>query len=613
MKVKVYMQDWFYNAGIVGFIKILEHSDNDFTVKKENYIEFDTEDLRNFHKYYFKYFFDKYNIAEKMENRITESFDKIRMNIHLDSDDKDELKKAQEKIKSEKKYIKTSIKSQLDKIKKIDEDIFNEMNEKYAEIDSIKEKEDLEKLDAIQECLINNLKNEKINKRTTMNLFKSILSKSYFGQNSFLNVLKTALPYEEQQEIMYEDYILNIIECGFLNDILEDKYSMDEIKKYIQENIQYMNKDFSDIYSNIMKKYIDKDLESLKNYIRTSVLESCSMCGEARLKTVDYSEGSFVPLAVSSKNMRNFFWKQNVKLPVCNLCNLILFCIPAGITSITKTIKENGDYKEKEILSFVNYDTNLNSLIRTNNNFSNNSKKEDGKNNPYASIILDIVEQDKKISSWQLQNIFVVEFDVEYGAYSRMEYFNIKRYIATFFMKYAEKTLNQISDYKYKLQLIDNIMKNKDISTIINNRLLEELNSDKKQKYAYNSFLATKIRLSLNLLKKEDFGVDEIIEKNNKKLYALYSMGVEIHEQLKLKNEDNKLNGFTYKMLNSIKLGNKKEFMDSVIRIHMFMQKDISPIFLEVMQDNDLDFESIGHSFVSGLISNRFDKNKVES
>ena len=61
-------------------------------------------------------------------------------------------------------------------------------------------------------------------------------------------------------------------------------------------------------------------------------------------------------------------------------------------------------------------------------------------------------------------------------------------------------------------------------------------------------------------------------------------------------------------MLNSIKAGNKKEFMDVVIRIHMSMGKDISPIFLEVMQDTDLDFESIGHSFISGLISNKFEK-----
>lgn len=99
-----------------------------------------------------------------------------------------------------------------------------------------------------------------------------------------------------------------------------------------------------------------------------------------------------------------------------------------------------------------------------------------------------------------------------------------------------------------------------------------------------------------------------IIEKNNNKLKVLYSLGMQIHEELKRKGEDNKLNGYTYKMLNSIKAGNKAEFMDIVIRLHMFMGKDVSPIFLEVMQDTNLDFESIGHSFMSGLISNKFEK-----
>ena len=102
------------------------------------------------------------------------------------------------------------------------------------------------------------------------------------------------------------------------------------------------------------------------------------------------------------------------------------------------------------------------------------------------------------------------------------------------------------------------------------------------------------------------------IEKNNKKLNVLYNLGISMHEELKAKNESNKIDGYVYKMLNSIKAGNKKEFMDIVIRIHMSMGKDISPIFLEVMQDTDLDFESIGHSFVSGLISNKFEKKDEE-
>ena len=104
--------------------------------------------------------------------------------------------------------------------------------------------------------------------------------------------------------------------------------------------------------------------------------------------------------------------------------------------------------------------------------------------------------------------------------------------------------------------------------------------------------------------------LDEIqkeIKKNNDKLYVLYNLGIQIHEQLKKTGEENKLSGYTYKMLNSIKSGNKKDFMDIVIRIHMSMGKDVSPIFIETMQDTSLDFESIGHSFLSGLISNKYE------
>ena len=66
-------------------------------------------------------------------------------------------------------------------------------------------------------------------------------------------------------------------------------------------------------------------------------------------------------------------------------------------------------------------------------------------------------------------------------------------------------------------------------------------------------------------------------------------------------------------MINSIKANNKKEFLDIIIRLHLFMEKDVSPIFLEVMQDGNLDFATIGHSFLAGLISNEYQKpEKIE-
>ena len=102
MKIKVYLNDWFYNAGIVGFLRILEANDDEFAIKRNNYIEFDTESLRKFHKYYFKYFFQKYNVAENVENRTKNSFDYLENNIEVILENKDKEKERKDKIKSKK-------------------------------------------------------------------------------------------------------------------------------------------------------------------------------------------------------------------------------------------------------------------------------------------------------------------------------------------------------------------------------------------------------------------------------------------------------------------------------------------------------------------------------
>ena len=102
MKRRVYLNDWFFNCGIVGFLKVLEWNQDEFAIKKENYIEFDTEDLRNFHKYYFKYFYDNYNVAQKVKDRTKNAFEYIENNIEKEIEDKEEQKNVKNKIKSNK-------------------------------------------------------------------------------------------------------------------------------------------------------------------------------------------------------------------------------------------------------------------------------------------------------------------------------------------------------------------------------------------------------------------------------------------------------------------------------------------------------------------------------
>ena len=603
MKTKIYLSDWFYNAGIVGFYRIFK--DKEKLEIKDNYIEFDTKELRNFADEYFEYFFTQYNVAERTMQRVANNLKIISQNLTKEPSNKEDENRIKEAIKTQKTYFKNTIKGQLIKIKKFDEDTYETISNAMNKIDEIKDKEQVQELDEIYALIKENLEKTNINQKLTMNFFKSILSNSYFGQPSFLNVVKSSLPYEEQKEVMYKDYISNIIEMDFIKDILSNKYDINEIKEIINKNDQaQLTNQIIKIYQNILKK---KDLNQIQEYLKEKALSDCSMCNSEEILPSQYSEGNFIPLAVSSDNMSNFFWNQNVNLQICDICKLILFCIPAGVTSIIKTVKDNGEYKEQNVYSFVNYDTNITELIKTNNNFRDRSKKEKTNYNPYAEIILDIVDQNKQISNWQLENIFVVEFDAEYRAFSRMEYFNITRPVAEFFTKYATDSLNKIKDYKYRVQVVDYILKNKDTKIIINNRIRDNFTNDIKNNI--DSYYATKARMDINLLKKGDKNM-EGIEKNNKKLGAIYNIGIATREKFKQKNMENKLDGYIYKMLNCIKQGNKNDFMDIIIRLHISIEESISPIFIESMKEGDLAFEDIGHSYLAGLASNRYEKNE---
>lgn len=191
-----------------------------------------------------------------------------------------------------------------------------------------------------------------------------------------------------------------------------------------------------------------------------------------------------------------------------------------------------------------------------------------------------------------------------------MEYFNITKPIATFFTKYAEESLNKIYDYKYRVQIVDHILKNKDILIDINNKIRDNF----KQKIQNNvdSYYATKVRMNLNMLKKGENDMNETTQANNKKLAALYNMGISTREAFKEKNAENKLEGYIYKMLNCIKQGDRNEFMDIVIRLHISIEKSVSPIFIESMKEEGLTFEDIGHSYLSGLASERYKKEEEE-
>lgn len=58
-KIRLEMEDWLYNSGLVGLYSILKESDDSIIVNG-NYIEFDSKVLENFEEKYFNYFINKY-------------------------------------------------------------------------------------------------------------------------------------------------------------------------------------------------------------------------------------------------------------------------------------------------------------------------------------------------------------------------------------------------------------------------------------------------------------------------------------------------------------------------------------------------------------------------
>jgi CRISPR-associated protein Cst1 len=100
-KIKLYMEDWMKNAGIVGIYNILKHLEDDVEFNGD-YVEFEIESLVNFEEKYYKYFREKYKDVTVYSSLINNIEYLIRINEN-DVDTK--------KYKKELKYIKDKLKN----------------------------------------------------------------------------------------------------------------------------------------------------------------------------------------------------------------------------------------------------------------------------------------------------------------------------------------------------------------------------------------------------------------------------------------------------------------------------------------------------------------------
>ncbi|HCU2886272.1 TPA: type I-B CRISPR-associated protein Cas8b1/Cst1 [Clostridioides difficile] len=604
MKLRVYRGDWFFNMGIVGFLNIIKKADKQAEIFiMEDYIEFDSLFLENFHEYYFNYFMDEYDVSKRIKKNIDYSINFI--------------KSKPDRIKDGIKKIKDSVKQQNDKIKKFDEEKFNMIKEKLDSMSKIKSYDEFDSLEALVDETIDIFKIKSINDRLTANLYKYVVQDNYFGQVSFFNVAKAKLDLDGLKQVMFNDYLRQIIYFGELEDLLEEN-DYDKLKNYLNDRLNSIAKDINEkkvskssintiekIMKEINKNFIkkNKSIEDIKKYMDS--LEVCEMCGLYKGILDEYSESNFAPLGVSTNNARNMFWNQAYVPSICDICKLILFCTPAGATYTRKNYLIN---EENEFYLFVNMDTCINELFERNNSLkAQKSEYSDSKDeNPFNQLIKSIVEENTLKSEWQLRNILFVEFKASIDSKKcKINYFNIPTYLAKFFVK-ENKKIQSIYDYKLKSNVLDLILKSKDLKHLINNTLRNIVKSNLESNNKSNisglsCFNVFQLRTILNNYKRGVYKMDY------KKLRKIYESGCEIHDYYIDKNAKNKIEGITYKILNLIKVGNKNDFMQTILRIFSPSEKTPPEEILQIFVEEDLDFESVGYAFVTGLISGKYE------
>ncbi|MDL0371658.1 type I-B CRISPR-associated protein Cas8b1/Cst1, partial [Clostridioides difficile] len=543
MKLRVYRGDWFFNMGIVGFLNIIKKADKQAEIFiMEDYIEFDSLFLENFHEYYFNYFMDEYDVSKRIKKNIDYSINFI--------------KSKPDRIKDGIKKIKDSVKQQNDKIKKFDEEKFNMIKEKLDSMSKIKSYDEFDSLEALVDETIDIFKIKSINDRLTANLYKYVVQDNYFGQVSFFNVAKAKLDLDGLKQVMFNDYLRQIIYFGELEDLLEEN-DYDKLKNYLNDRLNSIAKDINEkkvskssintiekIMKEINKNFIkkNKSIEDIKKYMDS--LEVCEMCGLYKGILDEYSESNFAPLGVSTNNARNMFWNQAYVPSICDICKLILFCTPAGATYTRKNYLIN---EENEFYLFVNMDTCINELFERNNSLkAQKSEYSDSKDeNPFNQLIKSIVEENTLKSEWQLRNILFVEFKASIDSKKcKINYFNIPTYLAKFFVK-ENKKIQSIYDYKLKSNVLDLILKSKDLKHLINNTLRNIVKSNLESNNKSNisglsCFNVVQLRTILNNYKRGVYKMDY------KKLRKIYESGCEIHDYYIDKNAKNKIEGITY-------------------------------------------------------------------
>lgn len=540
--IRLELSDWLYNAGVVGVVNILQHSDVHVT-RKANYVEFDASELENFDEKYFKYFIDKYEKFTSWYKII--SFEDFIDNFNFATISEKEINDINDYIEyTKKKLTSNSYKNGYGNVENKSIDLISE-EKKLKKVKLGKKQEPTEVVEQVK------------------------------AQFKILKFIIQYLKLEEVKRI--------IIAKNIIYDVIQNFWEgVSFLHK--SKNTEDVYKEYKSYFINPAFEYLDKDKEKYKFQCF-----SCNNKIQGLSKNSSYELTWISKMGVDSARKSSHFWNMNSDAYVCPICNLVYSCIPAGFT----VLRGRG--------LFINENSSMSRIVAINNtNLEHTTKMEELEDEIYFNIlgILDLhnVEQSVK----EIENIQVVKLDVQN---ERRPYtFNILSKEMITIMQNNRNRLKPLIKVNAKLskeylnlykEVIKRLYDGRNQFDLINTLITLRLQNEFKD-FGYIEMI---IKINHDFLQrrggKRKMAYYMDIEKAKES-------GVKLRRAYINKSSENKLGGIIYRLLNALRIKDTAKFMDTLISSHLYIGESISNTFVSALGNIET-FQTIGYAFLLGL------------
>ena len=352
-------------------------------------------------------------------------------------------------------------------------------------------------------------------------------------------------------------------------------------------NVSFFNpsKTGNDIFEEY-KQYFVKPVIDFINENKSKMTLSCSLTG-IKMKYSKKSIAFLNDMGYDIAKKTSHGWNHHSEIVISPLAILIYSCIPAGFTYLFNS----G--------IFVNANSDLNELIRINNAISYKVLEEKEKISQFIESIIDELGDCRyEISDIQVIRLENLKYKFQSLSKEKLKKLaDCKNELQAIKNKYYK---NDKNEYCYLYDLVDAVIEGKQLKQFLNFLCRIYVLRNSNLNYSSDTLFGI-LKINTKIERKVKISMEEKKKEINE-LYYIRQKGIEFRTRYVAKSgNDKKIETLTFKLLESLRAGDIKKFMDEILSVHMYAGIPVESAFVKAISDEKA-FYNAGYAFVIGIL-----------